>query len=217
MDEEEIERLIVSVRADTQAFARDVEEMRGRIDGPLQGAADKAGRAIEGMFVRAARTGKFGFEDLRRTALQIFGDIAASAMRSGIDTLLGRDTGRSGGGIGDIGGASGNCCCRPGCFGIGGGRGGGGGMFDLLTGLFGAPGRATGGPVSPGQPYWVGERGPELFVPTSAGNVAVPGGGGAREVRVTITVNASADTAPRALAQSSRQVARAVRAALAVE
>jgi hypothetical protein len=33
-------------------------------------------------------------------------------------------------------------------------------------------------------------------------------------VRVAITVNAAAGSAPRALAQSSRQVARAVRAAL---
>jgi hypothetical protein len=70
--------------------------------------------------------------------------------------------------------------------------------------------------VSPGRPYWVGERGPELFVPTSAGQVAPAGGqGGGRDVRVSITVNAAADAAPRALAQSSRQVARALRSALA--
>ncbi|RYY33151.1 MAG: tail tape measure protein, partial [Sphingomonadales bacterium] len=87
----------------------------------------------------------------------------------------------------------------------------------LIGGLFGAPGRATGGPVSPMRPYWVGERGPELFVPTSAGQVMANGGGGgggAREVRVAITVNAAGSDAPRALAQSSRQVARAVKAAL---
>lgn len=39
-------------------------------------------------------------------------------------------------------------------------------------------------------------------------------GGAAREVRVAITVNAGGGDAPRALQQSSRQVARAVRAAL---
>jgi hypothetical protein len=91
----------------------------------------------------------------------------------------------------------------------------GGVLTGLVAGLFGgSPGRATGGPVSPNMPYWVGERGPELFVPASAGQVAVPGGGGARDVRVSITVNAGAGDAPRALAQSSRQVARAVKAAL---
>ena len=40
--DEEIERLVVSVRADTQGFARDVAEMRASIDGPLQAGADRA-------------------------------------------------------------------------------------------------------------------------------------------------------------------------------
>lgn len=31
--------------------------------------------------------------------------------------------------------------------------------------------RAAGGPVSSGVPYWVGERGPELFVPSSSGSI----------------------------------------------
>ena len=33
------------------------------------------------------------------------------------------------------------------------------------------PGRANGGPVSSNQPYIVGERGPELFVPGTGGTV----------------------------------------------
>jgi tape measure domain-containing protein len=33
------------------------------------------------------------------------------------------------------------------------------------------PGRATGGPVSSGSPYVVGERGPELFVPNGSGTI----------------------------------------------
>jgi hypothetical protein len=37
------------------------------------------------------------------------------------------------------------------------------------------PGRANGGPVSSGSPYIVGERGPELFVPRSSGNI-IPNG-----------------------------------------
>ncbi len=181
--DEEIERLIVSVRADTKGFARDVAEMRGAIEGPLEAGADRAGRAIEGALLRAVRTGKLGFEDLRVMALGVLGEIAASALHQG---------------LGSLGGA------------------GGGGLLGTILGLFGgSPGRATGGPVSPGRPYWVGERGPELFVPSSAGSVAVPAASGPREVRVAITVNAGPGEAPRALAQSSRQVARAVKAALA--
>lgn len=183
--DEEIERLVVSVRADTQGFARDVAEMRGAIDGPLQAGADRAGDAIERALLRATRTGKLGFEDLKRVATSVLGEIAASALRDGLAAMFG------------------------------GGSGGGGSLGAALASLFsGAPGRATGGPVSPGRPYWVGERGPELFVPTASGRIdAVPASG--RDVRVAITINAPAGQDAGALRQSSRQVARAVKAALA--
>lgn len=182
--DEEIERMIVSVRADTQGFARDVAEMRAQIDGPLEAGAQRAGRAVENALLRAVRTGKLGFEDLRTMALGVLGEIAASALHQGIGALAGGS--------------------------------GGGGLLGALLALFGgSPGRATGGPVSPGRPYWVGERGPELFVPSSAGAVAAPAAAGPREVRVAITVNAAPGDSPRALAQSSRQVARMVKAALA--
>lgn len=51
----------------------------------------------------------------------------------------------------------------------------GGGGF--LAGIFGGgiPGRAAGGPVSGGQPYMVGESGPELFVPSTAGRIVASG------------------------------------------
>ncbi len=98
---------------------------------------------------------------------------------------------------------------------------GGGGLAGALAGLLGGlPGRATGGAVSPGRAYVVGERVPEMFVPASSGRIEAgggAGGGAVREVRVAITVNAAAGAAPGVLAQSGRQVARAVRAALAVE
>ena len=42
--DEEIERLVVSVRADTSAFARDVSAMRGELEGPLAQGAARAGR-----------------------------------------------------------------------------------------------------------------------------------------------------------------------------
>jgi hypothetical protein len=185
--DEEIERLVVAVRADTRGFARDVAQMRDGMAGPLASGADRAGAAIESALGRALTNGKFGFEDLRRVALSVLGDIASAAIRGGLNELLG------------------------------GGSAGASGIGSAIAGLIGgAPGRATGGPVAPGAAYRVGERGPELFVPTSSGRVIASGegGGGAREVRVAITVNAARGEAPAALAQSSRQVARAVRAAL---
>lgn len=52
----------------------------------------------------------------------------------------------------------------------------------LGTALFGGA-RADGGPVSPGKAYLVGEKGPELFVPNSAGNIQ-PNGEGGHGVRI---------------------------------
>ncbi len=100
------------------------------------------------------------------------------------------------------------------------GSNGAGGLLNLgsiFGALLGLPGRATGGPVSPGRGYLVGERGPELFVPTSAGRVeAGPlAARSPRDVRIAITVNAPpGGSAPQALQRSSRQVASAVRRAL---
>lgn len=188
--DEEIERLVVSVRADTAGFARDVDTMRANLDGPLSSGVERAGRTIENALGKALKTGSFGFEDLRKVALSVLNDIAAAAIRTGLDSIFGGGGGGSGG------------------------RSFGGGLLDVLGGLLGAPGRATGGPVSPLRPYVVGERGPELFVPTASGSVVAAGGGGTRDVRVSITVQGAGEPS-QMLAASSRQVARAVRAALA--
>ena len=194
--DEEIERLVVSVRADTQGFARDVATMRAEMDGPFAAGMERAGRTLENSLVRAIQTGKFGFEDLRRVALSVLSEIASAAIRSGLESISG-----SGGG--------------------GGGGGGQGGLVSslasVLDSLFGAPGRATGGPVSPGRAYRVGENGPELFVPTSAGRVETGGFGARGSAQFSLTINVSDNnrgSAPDVLQRSSRQVARAVRQAM---
>ena len=83
-------------------------------------------------------------------------------------------------------------------------------LAGLLGGLFGLPGRATGGPVVGGRPYLVGERGPELFVPTAAGRVEANGGAGRAPVQVTVNVAAPREASPQAMRQTGAQVARAV-------
>lgn len=60
-----------------------------------------------------------------------------------------------------------------------------------LQRLFGG-GRAMGGPVNAGTSYVVGERGPELFVPNTAGTI-VPNGGGGRGNTINVTVNGAID------------------------
>ena len=191
--DEEIERLVVSVRADTQGFARDVATMRAEMDGPFAAGMERAGQTLQNSLVRAIQSGKFGFEDLRRVALSVLSEIAGAAIRSGLNSLSGSSSGSGQGGLlGTIG--------------------------SIVGSLFGAPGRATGGPVSPGRAYHVGENGPELFVPTSAGRVETGGSGRGNGARLSLTINVSdhnRGSAPDALQRSSRQVARAVRQALA--
>lgn len=183
--DEELKDLVVRVRADTSGLARDIADARTALEGPLGAGADRAGHAIETALLRAVRGGKITLEDLRRTALSVLDSIAAAALRSGIDGLFGAPR-----------------------------QSGGAGLAGALAGLLsGAPGRATGGAVSPGRAYRVGERGPELFVPTASGTV-MPSGAAPRDVRVSIRIDAASNDAPAALAKSGRQVARAVRAAL---
>jgi hypothetical protein len=183
--DEEIERLVVSVRADTSAFARDVASMRGELEGPLVAGAGRAGRMIDSALSKAILTGKTGFDDLKRIALAAMADIAQASLRA--------------------------------LFHAPGGASFGSGLINALgsviASLVGAPGRATGGPVSAGRPYLVGESGPELFVPAGGGRIEHVGGG-ARDVRVSIAIQSPLPSDPQVLRQSSRQVARAVRSAL---
>lgn len=176
MDEEDF-----APRVDMRGFAADMGAMRAELSRGLGDAAELGARSVEGALLRATRTGRFGFEELKGTALSVLDQIARAAVRQGV------------GAIGD------------------------GGLLGLIGGLAsGLPGRATGGAVSPDRPYLVGERGPEVFVPTSSGRIETLRTASApREVRVAITINAGPGEAGGLLQRSSRQVARAVRAALA--
>jgi len=113
-------------------------------------------------------------------------DIAAGAVRSDLSNLFG---GGNAGVVGALGGT--------------------------ISGLLGgAPGRATGGAVSAGRAYRVGERGPELFVPTAAGRVEAAGSGARAGVQVTVNVAAPREASAATMRQTGTQVARAVRRAL---
>ncbi len=180
----------MSVRADTQAFAADMQAMRGAFDTTLVDGFERAGSVLERGLLSAIRKGSLGFDDLKRIASGVLDQIAAQALQIGFGNLMG-GSGGSAGGIGAF-------------------------FSSALGALFGLPGRATGGIVAPDRPYLVGERGPELFVPTSAGRVEANGArSGSKEVRVAINLSAPRGTsAPVAMQRSSRQVAAAVRRAL---
>lgn len=83
----------------------------------------------------------------------------------------------------------------------------GGGLGEALSKSFSGA-RADGGPVLPGGAYLVGERGPEVFRPTSAGSIEPFASGG-----VSVTVNVQGGEAAgliRSDAQIAQALARAV-------
>ena len=187
--DDELETLMIEVRASTSGFKSDIEAMRGTFDNTLMDGFSRAGTVLERGLLSAIRRGNLGFDDLKRTALGTLNEIADSALQSGISSLLGK--GMGGGLAAALGGAA--------------------------SALFGLPGRAAGGPVAPGRAYLVGERGPELFIPTSSGRVDAGrlGGNDLRPVRVSINLATPRGVeSPVALRRSSRQVASAVSRAL---
>ncbi len=185
-----VDSLLIDVRANTQGFAADVAAMRSTFDANLLDGFERAGSVLERGLLAAIRKGSIGFEDLRRIALSVIDQIASQALSNLFGSI----------GLGGGNGGSGNAVL---------------GLGGLIGSILGLPGRATGGPVSPGRGYLVGERGPELFVPTSAGRVETGLTGGSRDVRVQITIAApQGASAPQALQRSSRQIASAVRRAL---
>jgi phage-related minor tail protein len=183
--DEQIETLVVGVRADTATFARDVATMRGQLEGPLVDGAGRAGALIDRSLAKAILSGKTGFDDLKKVALAAMSDIAQASLRALFQTPGG---GSFGAGLIN-------------------------GLGSLVTSLLGLPGRATGGPVSAGRGYVVGENGPELFVPSSSGRIEQAGSRGG-DVRVAIAIQSPTPSDPQVLRQSSRQVARAIRSAL---
>ncbi len=191
--DDEIETLMVEVRASTSGFRSDVESMRSALDTSLLDGFEKAGQVLERSLLSAIRRGKLGFDELKSIALSTMNQVAAQALQSGIGALFG--------GSSPVGGGT--------------------NVGSLLNGIFGSflgmPGRATGGPVAPGSAYVVGERGPEMFVPTSAGRIetGLGGNGGGRDVRVAINLAAPRGTeGPVMLRRSSRQIASAVARAM---
>lgn len=189
---DDFEEMVIDVRARTEGFAGDVEAMRRTLDGSLLDGFGRAGNVLERGLLTALRNGSLGFDDLKKVAFSALSEIAGYALQSGVNNLFG---------------------------GSGGGAGGGGGFANLLGqsvgALLGLPGRATGGPVAPGRAYLVGERGPEVFVPTAAGRVETGLTGPSRDVRVAIQVAVPrGQAAPTAMQRSSRQIASAVRRAL---
>lgn len=113
--DEEIERLVIGVRADTAGFARDLDAMRGQVEGPFALGAARAGRGLEQALLEAVRKGKLGMDELRGVAMGAMDAVARAALRDGVAGVTG-----GGGATGLLTGLLG------GLLGLGHGGGGGG-------------------------------------------------------------------------------------------
>lgn len=118
-----------------------------------------ATQGMEDLLMNFFKTGKFGWRDFVQNIIDVM-------MRSQVQQLIAKTFG----GIGSVGG---------------GGGGGRGGLFGgaIIPGFL-----ADGGPAGAGKPYIVGERGPELFVPSTSGSVVPNGALGGSQV--TYNINA---------------------------
>ena len=121
---------------------------------------------VEDAIVKFVQTGKLSFKDLANSIIAEFVRIQAKQL------ALGLFDGKGGGLLGGLFGS---------LFGGGGGQAG--------AAVLGLPGYANGGNVSANQLSIVGERGPELFKPRSAGTV-IPNGGFGGNTTVTYNINA---------------------------
>jgi len=113
-------------------------------------------------------TGKFSFEDFTKSIIRNLIKIQLHAQAMQLFNSAGNSI--FGGALGSIFGSS---------SGVGNAYGGG------VAGAVGSSARASGGTVSGNTPYLIGERGPELFVPSASGTViptnnlaSAMGGGG---------------------------------------
>lgn len=158
--------------------------------GAIGDALTSSFRSAEDAFVGFVTTGKIGFSSLATSIISDMARIAAKRAIAGlaemaIGSLFGSKTGSS----------------TSGGFGY---------DYGSLAGA-----RAAGGPVGGGLSYLVGEKGPEIFTPSSSGSItpnhmlgSIGGGGG--DIAINLQVNVADGGASTQTTGDSNQQARAL-------
>jgi len=152
--------------------------LKDRIDKGVASPEEMAKKQLGNIFNELYNKLKTSFDDIFTSISDIFGSISdySSQIFSDIGSSLMDILGNLGSSVGDIfnsiGGSLGDILGSVGnMFGGGGGGDGGfdmGTLFDIGMMIFGA---AEGGALNAGQPYMVGERGRELFIPNQNGTM----------------------------------------------
>lgn len=174
------------VNGATEAMANYADSSRNAM-AQSSSAATNAFKRMEDGIVAFTTTGKFNFGDFAQAVIADLIRIQARAALSGLFTQLGGlIMGAAGGAAGADTGTAGISSTSP---------------VDMSS-VQGIELRAAGGPVSAGQPYIVGEVGPELFVPPASGSIvpnsalsAGAAGGGDVTIIQHINVDSRSDQA----------------------
>lgn len=193
--EQQLHDLKVQFPALDQAEARAIIDKTNALKGQVDAAQElKQVYADIGMSIKSGVVGAIqgaidGTKSLQQVAVDLLNNIANKLLDVAVNMAL---------------------------FGAMSGTGTGGGLLGFMFKPSPVPGRAVGGSVASGQPYIVGERGPELFMPGRSGTI-IPnhnlGGGG---ISVVVNVDASGSSVSGDQTQG-KQLGMAVSAAVQAE
>jgi phage-related minor tail protein len=144
-DEKKVAEAMKGLAEDSLKVTDEASEAFSELKSTIEGFGRDASRT----FVEFAFTGKASFKDLIQTMMRELAELAV--YRSIFEPLFGAFSNAISGGLGNIFG--------------------GGGPQRLGMGFTSPAERALGGPVFASTPYLVGERGPEIFVPRTSGDI----------------------------------------------
>jgi len=165
------------------------------------------GQAIEQGLVSNLTDAVMGTQTLGQAAINVLDNLKRKLVEVAIQKAVSGIGGFLGGMFGGGGGGGG------GLFSLGGG-GGGGGLVPFIPSLGGA-GFANGGRPPVGKASIVGERGPELFVPSTAGTI-IPNNqlGGGSTNNIVVNVNMEGDINAQGDQEDGRQLGTLIAAAV---
>ena len=174
------------------------------------------GKAVEEGIVQNLTDAVMGTQTLAEAAISVLNQLKRKLIELAIQRAVAGIGNFIGGGLGNIFGGSGGFKAPPP---MKAGFMGTGIPAKLPSGSFNITPKARGGSVKRGSSYLVGERGPELFMPSRSGTI-IPnrniGGGGTTNNMITVNVDASGSSV-EGNEQQGRQLGAAISAAIQSE
>ena len=210
------------ITAEQEKRNKQIEEGQKRIKEPEEAAESlkqkfmEIGKSVEEGIVQNLTDAVMGTQTLAEAAISVLNQLKRKLIELAIQRAVAGIGNFIGGGLGNIFGGSGGFKAPPP---MKAGFMGTGIPAKLPSGSFNITPKARGGSVKRGSSYLVGERGPELFMPSRSGTI-IPnskiGGGGTTNNMITVNVDASGSSV-EGNEQQGRQLGAAISAAIQSE